>query len=185
MDSNIDYEINKELGECYLHMGEFDKAEEYYLKAASNTSVYAAPHLGLAAIYVQRGNYDAAYSQYSKAASLETSDKALAGMGLVQMERAELMPAFDSFKAALELNPENMVAMNCLVQIAHVQGRLAELVPVLENSLAIKSNDSVCFTLAGCLVALKRNDEAKKYLQAILNANPEHADSKNLLAEIN
>ncbi len=179
--SNIDYEINKELGECYLYMGEFDKAEEYYLKAAKSTSEHAAPYLGLAAICVQRGNFDEAYSQYSKAASIESSDKAMAGIGLVQMERGDHSAAFDSFKQALDLNPENMVAMNCLVQEGHLQGRLADVVPVLESSLAVRANDSVFFTLAGCLVALERKDEAKKYLQAILKANPQHTQAQELL----
>ena len=43
MDNQLDYEINKELGECYLFMGDFDKAEEYYRKAASNNAQSAAP----------------------------------------------------------------------------------------------------------------------------------------------
>ena len=42
MDNQLDYEINKELGECYLFMGDFDKAEEYYRKAASNNAQSAA-----------------------------------------------------------------------------------------------------------------------------------------------
>ena len=41
MDNQLDYEINKELGECYLFMGDFDKAEEYYRKAASQGLRYA------------------------------------------------------------------------------------------------------------------------------------------------
>ena len=43
MSNQLDYEINKELGECYLFMGDFDKAEEYYRKAASSNSQSAAP----------------------------------------------------------------------------------------------------------------------------------------------
>ena len=48
MSNQLDYEINKELGECYLFMGDFDKAEEYYRKAAGSNSQSAAPFLGLA-----------------------------------------------------------------------------------------------------------------------------------------
>ncbi|SHN56507.1 tetratricopeptide repeat protein [Desulfovibrio litoralis] len=184
MSNHIDYEINKELGECYLHMGDYDKAEEYYQKAAQSADDIAAPFLGLATIYVQRGDYDAAYAQYSKAAGIEKSDKALAGMGLVQMERKDYDAAYANFKQALEINPENMVAMNCLVQIAHVQGRLSELVTVLENCLKIKESDAVNFTLAGCLVALGRKEEAKKYLQAIMAQNPKHEAAQTLLANI-
>lgn len=55
MSSHLDYEINKELGECYLFMGELDKAENYYHKAAGSNGVHADPYLGLATIAVQRG----------------------------------------------------------------------------------------------------------------------------------
>ena len=57
--SHLDYEINKELGECYLFMGDLDKAEEYYRKAASSNGVHPDPYLGLATIAVQRGERDA------------------------------------------------------------------------------------------------------------------------------
>ena len=33
MSNQLDYEINKELGECYLFMGDFDKAEECFKKS--------------------------------------------------------------------------------------------------------------------------------------------------------
>ena len=52
MSNQLDYEINKELGECYLFMGDFDKAEEYYRKAASSGAQNAAPYMGLATVAV-------------------------------------------------------------------------------------------------------------------------------------
>ena len=33
MSNHLDYEINKELGECYLFMGDLEKAEEYLSQA--------------------------------------------------------------------------------------------------------------------------------------------------------
>ena len=56
MSSHLDYEINKELGECYLFMGELDKAEDYYTKAAANSEEQADPYMGLATIAMQRGD---------------------------------------------------------------------------------------------------------------------------------
>ena len=47
MSDLLDYEINKELGECYLFMGEYEKAAEYYEKAAASGSEFAAPQMGL------------------------------------------------------------------------------------------------------------------------------------------
>ena len=71
MSNQLDYEINKELGECYLFMGDFDKAEEYYRKAAENNTESAAPYMGLATVAVQRSDLDKALVLYKKAASVE------------------------------------------------------------------------------------------------------------------
>ena len=62
MSGQLDYEINKELGECYLFMGDLDKAEEYYGKAVTSNGIHADPYLGLATIAVQRGDLDKAMS---------------------------------------------------------------------------------------------------------------------------
>ena len=102
MDNQLDYEINKELGECYLFMGDFDKAEEYYRKAASANSKSAAPFMGLATVAVQRAELDKALVLYQKAATIEETDKTLCGIGLVHMEKGEHTEAFDYFTRALE-----------------------------------------------------------------------------------
>ena len=75
MSSQMDYEINKELGECYLFMGDFDKAEEYYRKAAENNTESAAPYMGLATVAVQRSELDKALVLYKKAAAVEALPK--------------------------------------------------------------------------------------------------------------
>ena len=67
MSDHLDYEINKELGECYLFMGELEKAEEYYKKAASSNGIHPDPYLGLATVAVQRGALEDAMLMYEKA----------------------------------------------------------------------------------------------------------------------
>ena len=71
MSDLLDYEINKELGECYLFMGEYEKATEYYEKAAESGSEFAAPQMGLATIAVQVGDYDKATVHYQKRLNLK------------------------------------------------------------------------------------------------------------------
>lgn len=124
MTSHLDYEINKELGECYLFMGELDKAEQYYEKAANSNGTHPDPYLGLATVAVQRGHLDNALSLYRRASEIEASDKSLAGMALVEMETGALDSAFTHFSQALEHNPENLVALYGLVQAGHGLNRL-------------------------------------------------------------
>ena len=181
MDNHLDYEINKELGECYLFMGDLDKAEEYYRKAMASNGVHADPYLGLATVAVQRGNIDDALVLYRKAASIEACDKALAGIALVLMEKGEHEEAFDALLKALDKNPQNMIATHCAVQEAHYLNRLEEVLPCLENFLALESdNRAVRISLVGCLASLGRQKEAVSHLEEILKINPEDTEAKEL-----
>ncbi len=185
MSNHLDYEINKELGECYLFMGDLEKAEEYYAKAASSNGIHPDPYLGLATIAVQKGDLDRAHVLYSKAAAIAPGDKSLAGMALVEMETNRQDAAFDHFSQALEHNPENMVAIYMMIQLGHVLNRLAEVVPHMENYLAIDPlKHDVRYSLAGCLACLDKPVEAAEQLERILESEPEHESARELLDQI-
>ena len=184
MNNYLDYEINKELGECYLFMAEYDKAQEYYEKAALNSDEHAAPHMGLATIAIQRGELDTAYTHYTKALSLEENDKTLTGLGLVSMSQEKHEEAFSLFSKAVGLNPSNSVALGCLVQEAYLQGRVEEILEPLERQYALTHDSNASVTLAGCLIYLGRNDEARGYLEEVLSSTPDNANAKDLYAHI-
>lgn len=185
MSSHLDYEINKELGECYLFMGDLDKAEEYYRKAASSNGVHPDPYLGLATIAVQRGRLDEAMTLYRKATSIEETDKSLAGMGLVEMEIGAHDEAFTHFAQALERNPENAIALNCLVREGYHLGRVAEVIPYLESGVAASPDkETVRVALAGCLISAGRADEARDHLEYVLERHADYDDAKVLYDSI-
>lgn len=181
--SNLDYEINKELGECYLFMGDLDKAEDYYRKAVGGDGSFVAPYLGLATIAVQRGRLDDALVLYNKAAAIENNDKALSGIGLVLMERGAHTEAFEHFARALEVNPGNMVALNCLVREGYNLSRLEKVLPYLHAAAEGDGERSaVRVALAGCLISLGRSDEAKEHLEAVLGMEPANTEARELIA---
>ena len=185
MSNHLDYEINKELGECYLFMGDLDKAEDYYRKAVDASNGQASPYLGLAAIAIQRGNLENALTLYSKAASLEASDKSLTGVGLVKMELGAHEEAFRCFAQALDYNPENAVALNCIVREGYHLSRLEEVVSYLRACLDVAPDkEAVRVTLAGCLMSLGRNDEARSHLESVLGDNPDNTGAQELFANI-
>lgn len=185
MTGQLDYEINKELGECYLFMGDLEKAEEYYAKAVSNNGVHADPYLGLATVAVQRGELDKAMTLYRKAASIASDDKSLSGMALIEMERGENEAAFTHFKGALASNPENLVALFGLVRLANADERLEEVLPYLRDYLSLDPlKHEVRYTLAGCLVNLGRHAEAGQELDTILAQDPRYAAAQQLAEEL-
>jgi tetratricopeptide (TPR) repeat protein len=182
MNSHLDYEINKELGECYLFMGDFDKAEEYYRKAAGNNAQSAAPYMGLATVAVQRSELDKALVLYQKAAAVEESDKALCGMGLVYMEQGKHAEAFSHFVRALDKAPGNMVALNCLVREAYQLGLVESILNYLEAALeASVETEAIRVSLAGCLIYLGRGEEARPHLEMVLGTNPANTNAKELI----
>ncbi|WP_027184492.1 tetratricopeptide repeat protein [Desulfovibrio inopinatus] len=182
MSGHLDYEINKELGECYLFMGEMDKAEEYYKKAVASNGVHAEPYLGLATIAVQLGDLDKAYALYVKASKIEENDRALAGMALIELESGRLDEAYINFSRAVTLNPENHVALFGLVRLGHMDNNLERIIPHLRDCL---QNDplqnDIRFSLAGCLVSLGEVEEACQQLEYILENEPGHAAATELM----
>ena len=183
--SHLDYEINKELGECYLFMGELDKAEDYYQKAARSNGIHADPYLGLATIAVQKGNLEKAMSLYKKAADLGPNDKSYAGMGLIAMEKGNTEEAFNLFIKSLEINPECMVALYGLIQAGHVLNQLEEVVIHLKNYLELNpDNSDVRYSLAGSLIALGRTQEAREQVQILLDQNPDNKNAQELLLQL-
>ncbi len=182
MSNHLDYEINKELGECYLFMGDLDKAEEYYRKAIASNNTFVAPYLGLATISVQKGKLDEAMVLYTKASTIELSDKTLTGMGLVFMEQEHHEEAYEHFSRALEMNAENIIALNCLVREGHHLGRLEDVVPALEASMRVSSEaNAIRVSLAGILMAIGRADEAKAHLEAVLGLDPSNESARDLI----
>ncbi|WP_291323500.1 tetratricopeptide repeat protein [Desulfonatronospira sp.] len=185
MDNNLDYQINKELGESYLFMGELDKAEEYYQKAIGSNGVHAEPYLGLATIAVQKGELQKAHNLYSKASSVEQNDKALAGLAMVESEIGSREKAFELLVEALTINPSNIIALYIMIQAGYALQRIQETLQHVENYLQIDpENKEVMFTRAGCLKTLGRKQEALIQVQNILAKDPDNTAARELLAQL-
>lgn len=180
MDRHPDYEINRELGQCYLFMGDFDKAEDHYRKAVNVTHDTPDPYLGLATVAVQRGDLASAQTLYEQALAIEENDKGLAGMGLVKMELGEHAEAFTYFERAAFANPANPVALNCMVREGYRLGQLERVIDALQNTLVHAPSEDVHTSLAGCLMSLGRHDEALSHLESILAENPASIDAREL-----
>ncbi len=182
MSNHFDYEINKELGECYLFMGELEKAETYYKKANESNPELAAPYIGLATIAVQYGQSEKALELYKEAHKVEASDKSLTGWGMMLIELNEVAAAFDKLIEALAVNPGNMIALACLVRLAYTENRVADILEQLEISMAVDEGQNCRITLAGCLITLNRIDEAIAHLETVMELDPTNPEAPDLLA---
>jgi tetratricopeptide (TPR) repeat protein len=185
MSTNLDYEINKELGECYLFMGDFDKAANYYQKAASGNDGHPDPYIGLATIAIQRGDLDEALGLYEMALSIVPNDKAYAGAGIIKMEQGKHEQAMDLFENALLHNPNNAVALNCMVKEGYNLGRLERVIPFIEAGMAANpEKEHLHITLAGCLYSVGRHNDARRHLESALEINPTSTEARELFDHI-
>jgi len=182
MSGHLDYEINKELGECYLFMGELDKAEEYYKKAVSSNGIHPDPYIGLATVAVQRGDLNDALTMYEKAHKIEPTDKSLSGIALIYMENGDKENAYSLFVEAIKMNPENMVALFSLIRLGHEMDRVADIMPYLKSYLEIDpAKHEVRYSLAGCFACLEQKDAAREQLDKILEMDPDFEAAKEML----
>ena len=181
--NTVDYEINKELGECYLFMGEYDKARDYYQKAIGFNSAASDPYMGLAAIAVQQGELANALTFYKKANSLSPGEKPLTGMAMIEAELGMHDDAFAHFKGVLDEAPGNMMAVNSMLQLAYMLKRIEEAVPYLEAALEPGDTEAVRYALAASLITLGQDDEAKRHLEILLGENPSNDSAKQLYAQ--
>jgi tetratricopeptide (TPR) repeat protein len=184
MSTHIDYEINKELCECYLFMGEYAKAGEYYSKAVACDLGRAEPYMGLATIAMQFGKTEEARNYYEIAVGIDGSDKAHTGLGLALLELGLEIEAFGHFNAALKIAPNNMIAMNAMIQLAYKLNRLEETLPLLNAALSVSEDETVRFALAGCLSYLGHEAEARSQLEILLGKNPGNANAQELYARL-
>jgi Cytochrome c biogenesis factor len=182
--NQVDYEINKELGECYLFMGEFDKARDYYTKALNCNGNMMDPYMGLAAIAVNKGELEDALALYTKANRLDSGEKPLTGMGMIAMELGKHADAYEYFRNVLSLNPGNMVAVNSILQLAYHLDRLEEVIPVLEAALTPGDTEAVRYALAACFLTIGRETEARQQLELLLGDNPSNDSAKQLYAHL-
>ena len=79
--------------------------------------------------------------------------------GAIQIARKNWAAAEKDLRHALELNPDQLGAMNDLAVLLINQGRKAEAKPLLEKVLQLNPND---LTAAGNLKALNQGGQAPK-----------------------
>jgi len=175
-----------EQGEVAAKNMDFDRAHEFLIEAEKidPTSVRVLKARG--AVYLAESKIDEARVYFERALIRGSDDpKVLSGRGMCEMLAHQPGKAMPYFIKALQNTPDHLVALHQLVDCAYQLGTFDELEHTLERYLQIKPSDyEMQYCLAGCYYKKGKNAQAKKVVEEILRAHPNHVGSKELMERI-
>jgi tetratricopeptide (TPR) repeat protein len=145
--------------------GVADEAERQFLVAASLDTLSPTPHLGLANLYRRNGLYEQALYSLQAAQTRAPYDVGLAvslGRSCVEMSLYEQAEMY--FRKALELNPENISAIDGLLELRDrgVNLRVSDEGEERPESVRVKIREAMALIRAGEMEGAKELlDEAE------------------------
>lgn len=185
-DSTQHYEVLQQLGDCYVSVGKYEQAQQYYEKAAVFGPDEPGPYVGLGVVALQDSLLDDAEVAFRVACRLDTNcASAYAGLAMVAQQRGDYKQAFEIYLKCLELDTDNLTAILGLFQTSCQMGSFAKIIHYLQVYLDMHPGDtSVMFTLAALYMKDDRLEQSKNIISDILTLEPANKDAANLLEEV-
>lgn len=180
------YQVLQELGDCYSSIGNYEKAQQSYEKAATLAPDEVGPYVGLGVVALQKNLLDDAEIAFRVACRLDKNcAKAYAGLAMVAQQKADYEQAFKMYLKSLELDSENLIALLGLFQASCQMGTFSKVIYYLEIYLNLHPGDtSVMFPLAALYMKEGRLEQSQKLLLDLLVLDPANEDAVNLLEEV-
>jgi tetratricopeptide (TPR) repeat protein len=180
------YDVVKEMGDCYVQVGNYVEAEQCFEKAANLDPDKAGPYVGIAVVAMQRDNLEDAEIAFRVARRLEPDcSKAICGLAMIAQQRNSWQQAFDLYLRCLDVDRDNLTALLGLFQASCEMGSFSKVIHYLEVYLQMHPGDSsVMFCLATLQLKDGKTDQSRELLVSILAADSGNVDAANLLEEV-
>jgi tetratricopeptide (TPR) repeat protein len=180
------YDVLKELGDCYVSVGEYEQARECYDKAAGLAPDEAGPYIGFGVIAMQSGELADAETAFKVARRLDPRcSKAYSGLAMICQQKGDAAEAFELYLKSLELDSDNLTALLGLFQASCAMGSFSKVIHYLGLYLDVHPGDT---TVMFCLATLQLKDnqpqKARELLLNILALDSGNTDAANLLEEV-
>jgi tetratricopeptide (TPR) repeat protein len=197
--SPLNVERKFEIAKCYTRRQDPVQAKEFFDKAIACAQEEAKRYLcaiiaevGQAALESSpelAGNYFAQYFEL-KGGELSREDMiAFNNYGIALRKQGKWSEALENYGQALKVDPEDLrILYNCA--LAHAEGaQHAKAIALFAKVLAKdpqfhRAAASISYNIALSYYQLKDMENARKYLLVALQVEPEHANSKLLLASL-
>ena len=179
------YEMLKELGDCYVSVKKYDQAQQCYDRAAELDPDNAGPYVGIGTIAFQQGHLNEAQNAFKVAVRLDSgSAKAFCGLAAIYQLREQYDQAFDLYLRCLEIDTDNMTALLGLFQTSCQMGSFSKVIHYLEVYRKMHPKDTaVMFCLATLYIKDHQPFQARQTLYDILAIEPANTEAIDLLEE--
>ncbi len=166
--------------------GDAAEADVEFSNLLSDSSFGFRAWAGRGAIAASLGQWNEAVPLFERSLELRDGyELALAGLGICAKGMGDNEKAWGFFNRALESNPECAQALHGVMQLGYELGRLPQMEVALRKYLELRPVDfSFVYSLAGCLYAQHRMQEAKEQCRKILLFEPEHSLALELMERL-
>jgi tetratricopeptide (TPR) repeat protein len=160
----------------------YEQARREYEQALSVDPNCLAAFHALGKLYVKMGDLEGAIKWYRKGLEKQPKEASLwFDLGMCHSRRKDWEPAVQALRHAAELEPDNKQNWNtlgcCLARSGHSD---EALVAFRKGGNEARAH----YNLAKMLHHMKQDGEARQHLQAALQAEPDYAAAKRMLAQL-
>jgi Flp pilus assembly protein TadD len=175
------YVAENSLGAELTNEGRFEEAIEHFQAAAAINPRDAFSQLDLGVCEKRLGNFPAAVKHYQSALDLSTEPTlratAFSNLGSIYRVQKNYARAEESYKSALELQPDNLFALVGMGLVAQKLGELNRAIEYFSRAVAAQPSDSEYLLLAQALDTRGRKQEAAAAYQRAQQISPNWAAS--------
>jgi tetratricopeptide (TPR) repeat protein len=159
-----------------------EQAREAYQRALKAEPRCMEAHLGLARLMETMGSHDRAVECYQQALKINPKDKdTWLELGLIHARAKTWEPALDCMRKAVALDPDDRQCVKTLGMTLARSGRYEDGFTCLKR--VVGDAEARCI-IARMLHHMNQDDAAREHVQLALQANPDLATAKELLAEL-
>ncbi|MCB0606829.1 MAG: tetratricopeptide repeat protein [Lewinellaceae bacterium] len=164
------------IGQCFQHLGKYEEAKEYFVKAIHIDPMDDEAHFCLGQCWAEKGNWKSAIRCYQKAIHIEDGrEEYYLGMAEALEQTGDLTGAAFYFKASLEIAPEEKDLWLRYITFLLDTGQFEEALKCSEEAITFDLGAELIYSQAACLLRLGRRQEALYWLgEALLEDYEAH-----------
>lgn len=146
------------LGLCYRHINDFDKAIQHYNKALQIDPEYALAYNNMGWVYHLRGDEEKAAECYKKALKIDPAhDKALVNLTNIYNDKGEFNKAIEAYRKALEKNPDDYYNLIDLGIAYRKTDQYDKAIDSYKRALDVKPEDKLAYNNIGYAYHCKKD----------------------------